>query len=58
MMPPVSVRESDDLHAALEAILKHGMREVPVTNDAGQIVGFVDEAEINAAYHAAVDRVS
>ena len=41
MMPPVSVRESDDLHAALEAILKHGMREVPVTNDAGQIVGFV-----------------
>jgi CIC family chloride channel protein len=56
MMPPVSVTESDDLHAALEAILKHGMREVPVTNGDGTIVGFVDEAEINAAYHAAVDR--
>lgn len=56
MMPPVSVNETDDLHTALEAILKHGMREVPVTNDDGEIVGFVDEAEINAAYHAAVDR--
>jgi len=54
MMPPVSVCESDDLHTALEAILKHGMREVPVTNDEGTIVGFIDEAEINGAYHAAV----
>ncbi len=55
MMPPVSVTESDDLHTALEAILKHGMREVLVTNEEGAIIGFVDEAEINAAYHAAVD---
>jgi CIC family chloride channel protein len=56
MMPPVSVAESEDLHTALEAILKHGMREVPITDDEGKIVGFIDEAEINGAYHAAVGR--
>ena len=54
MMPPISVRDSDDLHTALEAILKHGMREVLVTNGEGTIVGFINEAEISGAYHAAV----
>ena len=56
MMPPLSVSQLDDLHTALEAILKHGMRQVPVTSDEGKIVGFIDEAEINGAYHAAVER--
>jgi CIC family chloride channel protein len=51
MVAPLAVRETDDLHAALEAILKHGVRELLVLDDAGSIVGFLDEAEITRAYH-------
>lgn len=54
MMPPVSIVESADLHTALDTIIEHGIREVPVTNEEGEILGFVDETDINAAYHAAV----
>jgi CIC family chloride channel protein len=56
MMPPLSIPDSDDVHTALEAMLDHGMRELPVTDDTGAIVGFVDEAEIHRVYHEAVDR--
>jgi CIC family chloride channel protein len=56
MMPPVFLGENDDLHTALESLLKHGMREVLVTNTDGRIVGFVDEADINRVYHTAVER--
>jgi CIC family chloride channel protein len=51
MLPPIAVRESDDLHSALEAILKHGVRELVVLDDKGGIVGFLDEAEITRVYH-------
>jgi hypothetical protein len=30
-----------------------GVRELLVTNEAGQVVGFLDEAEITRAYHGA-----
>ncbi len=53
MAPPVSVRESDDLHGALEVLLASGMREVLVTDDMGKVVGVLDETEITAAYLAA-----
>jgi CIC family chloride channel protein len=53
MVPPVSVCDTDDLQRALAAILKHGLREVLVTNTAGEIVGFLDEAEITRVYHEA-----
>ncbi|HEY2510071.1 MAG TPA: chloride channel protein [Polyangiaceae bacterium] len=56
MMPPIAIAESDNLHSALEAILSHGLREVPVVDLKGRIVGFVDEAEINRAYRDAVGR--
>jgi CIC family chloride channel protein len=56
MMSPISIRETDDLHTALEALLRHGMREVLVTNQEGAIVGFVDEADINRVYHSSVER--
>jgi CIC family chloride channel protein len=54
MVPPGALKESDDLHSALEQILVQGVRELLVTNEAGQIVGFLDEAEITRAYHGAI----
>jgi CIC family chloride channel protein len=52
MVPPVSVRDTDHLKAALEAILEHGLREILVVDDTNRIVGFLDEAEITKTYHA------
>jgi CIC family chloride channel protein len=53
MVPPVCVRDTDDLQRALEAILEHGLREIVVVDEEGRIVGFLDEAEINRVYHRA-----
>jgi CIC family chloride channel protein len=50
-VPPVSVKQTDNLQRALAAILEHGLREVLVTDDEGKIVGFLDEAEITRFYH-------
>jgi CIC family chloride channel protein len=52
MIPPVSVRDSDNLQRALEAILEHGLREIMVVDVGGRIVGFLDEAEITREYHS------
>ena len=56
MGTPVSVRESDDLHTALETMLTHNLREVLVTDDAGRIVGLLDESEIVQTYHGRTAR--
>lgn len=53
MVAPVTVRDTDDLHTALEAILEHAVRELLVVDEAGRIVGFLDEAEITKVYHSA-----
>jgi CIC family chloride channel protein len=53
MVPPVSIKDTDDLQRALEVILEHGLREIAVVGDNGQIVGFLDEAEITRVYHDA-----
>jgi Mg/Co/Ni transporter MgtE len=53
MVPPVSVKDTDDLQRALQVILEHGLREIAVVGDNGQIVGFLDEAEITRVYHNA-----
>ena len=50
MQPPISVRPEDDLQTAAKAMLANGLREVPVVDDAGAIVGFLDEAETAKAY--------
>lgn len=47
------VQESDDLHTALERMLAHGVRELVVVDASGLVGGFLDEAEIQAAYHRA-----
>jgi CIC family chloride channel protein len=53
MSAPVSVRDTDDLHVALETMLASGVRELLVVGADGRIVGFLDEAEITHVYHAA-----
>jgi CIC family chloride channel protein len=49
MQRPASVRPDDDLRTAAQTMLTHNLRELPVT-DGGQIIGFIDEAEIARAY--------
>jgi CBS domain-containing protein len=54
MVPPVSVKDTDDLQRALAAILENGLREIVVVGPEGRIVGFLDEAEITRVYHRAI----
>jgi CIC family chloride channel protein len=53
MVPAVSVLELDDLQRALRVILEEGLREILVVDEAGKIVGFLDETEITRVYHGA-----
>ncbi|MRG93788.1 chloride channel protein [Polyangium spumosum] len=50
MQPPVTLRPDDDLRKATEVLLAQGVREVPVVDDSGRIVGFLDESEVSRAY--------
>jgi CIC family chloride channel protein len=51
MTPSIAILESDDVHSALEKMLACGQRELIVVDKNGLIAGFLDEAEIHAAYH-------
>ncbi|HVZ71464.1 MAG TPA: chloride channel protein [Polyangia bacterium] len=48
--PEQRVRPDDDLRAATETLLAHKLREIPVVDPAGQIVGLLDEADISRFY--------
>jgi CIC family chloride channel protein len=50
MVPPVTVRPDDSLRAATSILLQNGIRELPVVDPQGRIVGFLDEADIAKAY--------
>jgi chloride channel protein, CIC family len=50
MQPAVTVRMSDDLRTAIEAMVANAVRELPVVDGAGKILGFLDEADISRAY--------
>ncbi len=50
MRQPVAVRPEEPLRAAFESMLAHGVRELPVTDGAGRVLGFVDETSIAHAY--------
>jgi CIC family chloride channel protein len=54
MEPPASVSPVDELHTAIEVMLRNNLRELPVTEAEGRIIGFLDEAEITRAYMAAL----
>jgi CIC family chloride channel protein len=50
MRPPIRVGSDDDLRTALELLRLEGVHEVPVLDDEGAILGFIDEAAIVAAF--------
>jgi chloride channel protein, CIC family len=54
MQAPLSVPTSENLHAAIDHMLCHNLRELPVTDESGKIVGFLDEADITRAYMSAI----
>lgn len=53
MGPPIAVRDTDDLHNALEIMIANAMRELLVTDEDGKVVGVLDQTEITVAYLAA-----
>ncbi len=53
MGAPISIRESDDLHNALELMIAHAMRELLVVDEDGKVLGVLDQTEITVAYLAA-----
>jgi CIC family chloride channel protein len=53
MQPPISVPDTQSLHDAIDRMLRHNLREIPVIDEAGKIIGFLDEADITRAYLSA-----
>lgn len=58
MQPPVSVRPEDDLRLATDRIVSHRLREIPVVDERGTIVGFLDETDVASIYLKAVARAA
>jgi len=52
-----SVRPEDPLRTAFERMLANGVRELPVTDGAGQLLGFVDEISIAHASASAAAQI-
>jgi CIC family chloride channel protein len=50
MVPPLAVRPDDDLRTASGAMLEHHLREVPVVDGEGHIIGLLDEADVGKAF--------
>ncbi|MEO6952857.1 MAG: chloride channel protein [Polyangia bacterium] len=50
MHQPVFALLDDDLRSATAQMLDAGLRELPVLDDKGQVVGFIDEMETAKAY--------
>jgi chloride channel protein, CIC family len=48
--PDLRVGPDDDLRTATQTLLANKLREIPVTDAAGQIVGLLDEADISRYY--------
>lgn len=53
MQPPVSVAQTCGLLRALITMAKHDMRDLPVVNQAGALVGIASRVDIAAAFLAA-----
>jgi CIC family chloride channel protein len=56
MSAPIAVRDTDDLHNALELMIANAMRELLVTDAEGKVLGVLDQTEITIAYLAATAR--
>jgi CIC family chloride channel protein len=53
MRPPVAVTQLDPLRKAFATMRAEGIRELPVLDGEGRIVGFIDEGSLAHAYLAA-----
>jgi CIC family chloride channel protein len=58
MQAPVSVRVEDDLRVATERMVSQGLRELPVLDADGRVLGLLDEAEIAEVYLKASARAA
>jgi CIC family chloride channel protein len=56
MQPVVSVRFDDDLRTATERMVANGLRELPILDEAGRVIGLLDESEIAEVYLKAASR--
>ncbi|MFT3764545.1 MAG: chloride channel protein [Minicystis sp.] len=56
MQPAVSVGVDEALRPAIEVMLQNELREIPVLDASGQIVGFLDESDVGKAYLDATAR--
>lgn len=50
MRPVKTARPEDDLRVALEAMIANGVRQLPVLDDGGHMVGLLDEQDVVKAY--------
>ena len=57
VQPPVSLAPEDDLRKAVEALTSNTLREVPVVDATGRIIGLLDEADISRAYLVATAKL-
>ncbi len=44
--PPVTVKETDDLHVVQDKFITHDIRHLPVLNDAGCVVGLISQRHL------------
>jgi chloride channel protein, CIC family len=56
MLPPTHLSPDDHLRHATEVMIDSGLRELPVVDRDGRVVGFLDEADIARSYVAAAER--
>jgi CIC family chloride channel protein len=58
MVSPVTLAADDDLRQGVEAMVAGALREIPVIDAQGAIIGFLDEADIGRAYLEATTRAA
>jgi CIC family chloride channel protein len=58
MQPPISVKVHDDLRTATEHLVANGLRELPVVDGSGAVIGFLDEREVARLYLRAEARTA
>jgi CIC family chloride channel protein len=56
MQAAVSVRTDDDLRTATERMVANGLRELPILDHTGRVIGLLDETEVAQVYLKAAFR--
>ncbi len=57
LQPPLSLSPDDHLRTAVEAMQANTLREVPVIDATGRIIGLLDEADISRSYLLATAKI-